>query len=465
MNSNPNNSYPQVPVNWKKNKKDSAPNDGSVGIAVSIFFGILFLSSAIVGHFEESADDDIVKKALFFIGIAFLFLALLIRIKNHKRIAQRKKQQNAYKYLPYDTQSQWDMKIKKSFELRDRQLKLLVPIGTISFFSSFILLFLASWWITRSAGVPLSFTYISDLMDPDNPPSFFIQLLLGIPSILMISGFALLAISALISVSYGRPYTKETYKQTFVLPALANAFSNVQFNPSQGLNIQALSQTGVLMPFSGASTANTRPSTISLLGIPIAEIPVDYSSYVSSSNDYLSGTYRSVTFSQSDVTIKAKPKQGEDSPTVEYFSGRWLVLQSPKPINSTFYVWSKQFEHSGKPQAIQRGMQPIQLEDEQFNSLFEIYAQQPHDVFYMMTPPIIENLKNIVLDTTGKELAHGIAVGCQGAEIHLLVNKVNDAFEPDLLYVMTEKMAREKVASEVALITDMIDSVLSAKYN
>lgn len=462
----PNNPFPKQGT-WKQGRDEAAQNDGTVAIAVFTFIGIILFSAFIMVEFFYLDDsNEIAQNSTIYLAAAGIFFgfALFTRIKNYKRIALRKKRQNAYKNLPYNPESPWDMKIKRNFTIRDRQLKIFIPIGTVSLILNVPLFIFATWWISKTEGIPFSLLEVLAMARSDRQPSAYIVLLLSVPSLLLVTGFFSFLIAAVISLYYSSPYTKNDYKQSFVVPALQNKFANMQFDSYQGLDTQWLSNVGVLLPFVGKLSSEGQGRRLDALGTPVL-LRGSQSTSHASSNDYVSGVYRSVYFCQSDVKISAQVKKGKKAPYIQIFSGRWLVVESPKLISSTFYVWSKQFAFSGKAQALERGLQLVMLEDEQFNRMFEVYAEHPHDVFYFMTPPVMSNLKNIVTDASGEDLSHGVAVCCRGSEIHLLVSRVEDAFEPDLFIVMTEDMARTKVKNEIALITDMIDSVLSAKYN
>ncbi|MFV0351613.1 MAG: DUF3137 domain-containing protein [Oscillospiraceae bacterium] len=183
-----------------------------------------------------------------------------------------------------------------------------------------------------------------------------------------------------------------------------------------------------------------------------------------SSNDYIQGEYRGFAFAQSDVKYSMIEhfKDDNSSKTTDIFSGRWLSVTNTKTITGSVYLYNRRFDSIGKKIVDNPALQNVQTEDMEFNSLFTIYAQNPQEAFYLLTPRLMERLKEFVTTTEDKPMREGIGICCFQNQIHFALSGVPDAFQ--FLYVgaLTEDEVRSRIIKDILPVTDMMDALASS---
>ncbi|MCL1964359.1 MAG: DUF3137 domain-containing protein [Firmicutes bacterium] len=193
-------------------------------------------------------------------------------------------------------------------------------------------------------------------------------------------------------------------------------------------------------------------------------------------NDHLFGVYRGLAFEQMDVLFYdgGLPKTGQAFLTSDLahkqngFKGRWIIVHQPKAVAGRFYIVSKDaYADERKRFKNLPGLSEVFLEDTEYNNRFVVYAQTPHDVFYVMTPQLIGRLKKFADRGAGKP-DFSIRLGFYENRIHFVVSGLTDAFEHlfgafDLDASISEESARASVRRDLNLITDFIDSLFGPK--
>lgn len=185
-----------------------------------------------------------------------------------------------------------------------------------------------------------------------------------------------------------------------------------------------------------------------------------------SANDYIQGKYKGLSFVQSDIKYENHTyTHTDDRRSVTVFSGRWLTVESPKTIDSCIYLFNKPFTVANKKYIESEQLQEVEIEDVGFNADFSIYAQNPHDVFYLLTPALIDRLKTFAGVQTGQPLVEGIGMYGIRNQLHFAISGVDDAF--CFLYVgsITEAEVKSRIAKDISLVTDIIDTLVSDGTN
>ena len=198
-------------------------------------------------------------------------------------------------------------------------------------------------------------------------------------------------------------------------------------------------------------------------------------------NDHIFGRYKGLQFEQMDVLLYDNPKYTEDyipssnAPArslntsdaenkQKRFKGRWVIFHQPKVSSGRFYIISKN-AYDDELSRFKKlpGLSEVFLEDTEFNNRFVIYAEIPHDVFYVMTPPLIERMKRFA-DMGAKKPDYSLRLGFCQNRIHFLICGLIDAFDQmfgalNLDISVSEESARMSVRRDLNLITDVIDSL------
>lgn len=171
-------------------------------------------------------------------------------------------------------------------------------------------------------------------------------------------------------------------------------------------------------------------------------------------NDYIEGIYRECKFKQSD--IEYSNSSIEDNENYHIFNGRWLIVEYDKKIEGQIYIFDKNFKATKKSYINEKNLKKVEMEDQIFNNEFSIFATNPHEVFYILTPALMERIKSFAdIDNRDKE-SEGIGVYCIDNKIHFAIDGIKDAFL--LLELSLSEIEAEKyLANDISLITDTID--------
>ena len=97
----------------------------------------------------------------------------------------------------------------------------------------------------------------------------------------------------------------------------------------------------------------------------------------------------------------------------------------------------------------------IETEDVEFNNSFNIYAQNEHEAFYILTPSFMEKLKKI----DKKIQSAGIRFLFNNNKLHIGINNSDDAFEFDELEEINEQEIETNMENDIRLIMDLIDEL------
>ena len=109
-----------------------------------------------------------------------------------------------------------------------------------------------------------------------------------------------------------------------------------------------------------------------------------------SSEDFIVGVSQNVPFRQSDIRITHTTGSGKSRRTVVDVDGRLTQFVYPKDIKSRILIVKRGFHAM-----LDVDCEKIELEDVDFNKKFAVYAKDPHSVYYLLTPPMMEYIKNL----------------------------------------------------------------------
>lgn len=165
------------------------------------------------------------------------------------------------------------------------------------------------------------------------------------------------------------------------------------------------------------------------------------------SEDYLKASYNGVEFEQSDVTIKNHTGSGKRSKTVTYFKGKMMKFKMPEKSAISLQVFTDNFAYranTGFP------MERIEMEDVEFNRIFDVRTLDGHEAFYVLTPQFMECLKRIA------KTCSSIGMHFTRGNLYVAINTGRDSFDA----VMSQEIVypKEKARME-ADIQDIIDII------
>ena len=250
------------------------------------------------------------------------------------------------------------------------------------------------------------------------------------PVVSFISFVVGIILTYIISVNPRRKFIL-SFKETFVLKSLETVFNDLVYEPEKGLDRSVI--------------ANTR---------------MMYMGDRYSSNDYISGKYKNINVIQADVHIEEEQhttdSNGNTTTTwVTIFRGRWMIFDFNKFFKANIQVRHKRF---GNARISNWGSKikykKVMMEDQDFNNNFRIFAQDEHDAFYILTPSLMEKIKKLSSNISGKLLFCFI-----DNKLHIGLQNNKDSFEHGIFNKIDEEKVINEISQDIKLITNFVDEL------
>ena len=96
----------------------------------------------------------------------------------------------------------------------------------------------------------------------------------------------------------------------------------------------------------------------------------------------------------------------------------------------------------------------VSMEDQIFNKNFRIYAQDEHDAFYILTPSLMEKIKNLESSISGKLLFCFI-----DNKLHVGIQNNKDSFEHSIFTKIDEEKVKNEISKDIKMITAFVDEL------
>ena len=241
---------------------------------------------------------------------------------------------------------------------------------------------------------------------------------------------AVLAVAACIYMAKNYKAFNTFYKEHVVRGILEEVFTDLEFSPKRGIPRETVYGTGMIQ------TGDTY-----------------------SSNDLITGKYRGVGFTQSDVHIEETSTDSDGNTTsTTLFRGRWMIFDFNKEFRCDLQVVSKRFFSSQRKGGLfaskEERMDRLKMEDEDFNQKFRVYAQDEQEAFYILTPHLMEKLLALQ-----ESIKAPIMLAFTGGVLHLAVYDGKDAFEARPFSRITPEKERERILADIRPITAVVDEL------
>lgn len=238
------------------------------------------------------------------------------------------------------------------------------------------------------------------------------------------------AITTFVSMKPTREF-KLAFKEMFVKKSLTAQFTDLKFEPEQGLDRSVIANTNMM-----------------------------YMGDRYSSNDYISGKYKDINVQQADVHIEEEHEytdsDGNTHTTwVTIFKGRWLVFDFNKTFKANLQVCEKGFGNNKVSNWRSKlKYQQVKMEDQEFNNQFKIYAQSDHEAFYILTPALMQKIKAV------NDALNGSLLFCFiDNKLHVGLQNGQDSFEHSIFKPINEQEIIENVSRDIKVITSFVDEL------
>ncbi|MBO4212057.1 MAG: DUF3137 domain-containing protein [Oscillospiraceae bacterium] len=262
---------------------------------------------------------------------------------------------------------------------------------------------------------------------------FFVAFKLG-------SGFAFTA-TLFLAILFGIIFTRklsqqyrEAFKRSYVRRALEAVLTDVDYDYERGISHDTIAATKMMV-----------------MGDRFH------------SEDYVSGNYHGIGFEQSDVHIEEKhtsrDANGHSSTHyVTIFRGRWMIFDFNKQFRANLQIVQKGFPTAkrkrffGKKETL---FKKVEMEASDFNKQFQVFAQNEHDAFYIITPSFMERIQTLAAHNKGK-----LMFCLVGNRLHIAIHDRKDSFEPGSVFKHTsEQELMQKIRKEIETITQFVEGL------
>lgn len=239
-----------------------------------------------------------------------------------------------------------------------------------------------------------------------------------------------IVITTIIRIKPTRKFTL-AFKETFVLKSLKSVFTDLVYEPEKGLNENIIRNTGMM------------------------HMGDRYSS-----NDFIFGKYKNINIVQADVHIEEEHEttdsDGDTTTTwVTIFRGRWMIFDFNKYFKANIQVSQKGFGNSKLNNWGEKiKYKKVMMEDQIFNNNFRTYAQDEHDAFYILTPSLMEKIKKLASNISGKLLFCFI-----DNKLHIGIQNNKDSFEHSIFTKIDEEKVTNEISQDIKLITNFVDEL------
>jgi len=254
----------------------------------------------------------------------------------------------------------------------------------------------------------------------DNNAGKIIVPILGILFFVMVIAFIIMAVKQ-------RKY-RSLYKDFYVRHSINQVFTDANYDPNKGISYDTIASTKMLN-----------------MGDRFE------------SSDYVSGKYKNVPFELSDVHIQEMivVSNGKTTTTTytTIFKGRWMIFDFNKTFKSNIRVAAKNF--FGGRSTIFSKLQRVKMESEEFNKKFYVFGDNEHDVFYILTPQLMEKIEELSDSIGGRVMLCFI-----NNKLHVASNNGRDYFEPNSIFSnKTDEDIIGQINNEIRQITMFVDKL------
>lgn len=264
-----------------------------------------------------------------------------------------------------------------------------------------------------------------------------ISIVIGIVSFIIFNSpfsFFILMVGIIITNIINKKPTRKftlAFKETFVLKTLKSVFDDLIYEPEKGLDQSIIRNTKMM------------------------DMGDRYRS-----NDYISGKYKNINIIQADVHIEEERESTDsDGNTTTYwvtlFRGRWMIFDFNKSFKANIQVCQNGFWNSKLSNWDSKiKCKKVMMEDQSFNNNFKVYAQDEHDAFYVLTPSLMEKIKNLTNNISGKLLFCFI-----DNKLHIGIQNDKDSFEHGIFTKIDEEKVTNEISQDIKLITIFVDEL------
>lgn len=170
------------------------------------------------------------------------------------------------------------------------------------------------------------------------------------------------------------------------------------------------------------------------------------------SNDYTTADYKGIKFSQADVHIEAGYTSELGNPRrITLFKGQYMTFKLKKHFDRKLVIVGRKFRGEN---TFKEGFEKVEVESSEFNRIFDVYAQDGFEAFYLLDPTFIARLEQI-----GRKYHGKIMLCVFNDQLHIAINGEN-MFEPPFPFRrINEAREAKKVHGEINSTVSLVDAL------
>ncbi|MCR4563708.1 MAG: DUF3137 domain-containing protein [Clostridiales bacterium] len=266
------------------------------------------------------------------------------------------------------------------------------------------------------SNVPLVLSFIIAIFSREYYIYFFASRLFLLPFFLSFAFF-------MFAMNKKKLYAKR-YKRYIVEYGINNYFENVTYRPDDGIDEHTVFSTGMI-----------------------------YKGNHFESEDLITGIYKGVPFTQSDVRIQHRQGKSNYSKRVEYFTGRWMIFRFNKNFVCNLQVVEKGLgAYKNGRDSFGGKLEKIELDDEAFNKAFRTNCENQQEAYYILTPQMMRRMLDLKENTKGQLMFCFL-----DNALHIACNTGKNSFEPPIFRKIDLQRIMDETYSDLSLITSFID--------
>lgn len=242
---------------------------------------------------------------------------------------------------------------------------------------------------------------------------------------------ALIAVYVIPTMAVGGQKTqfKNMFKNSVVKSVLEDIFTDLVYDPNVGLKRADVSEVDFL-----------------------------YTGDRFSSDDYIEGTYKGVRVIQSDLHIERQDEHVDSkghtrTKYVTLFKGKWMIFEFNKSISSKIQIIQKGFKaQRGAVSRLLNSQSKVEMEDTDFNKRFAVYCPNAHDAFYVLTPALMEKIKEYETSQDGKMI-----FAIVGNRLHVGVDNGRNDLEVSTSSKVDVEGMKNSIREQLELVLEVVN--------
>ncbi len=154
-----------------------------------------------------------------------------------------------------------------------------------------------------------------------------------------------------------------------------------------------------------------------------------------SSDDLISFEYEGIKVRRGDVHTEQVTSTGKSTTRVTLFKGQYMTFTFPKTITSFMVIKDNTF-FDDKPDGFFSSAPKttkVEFESIEFNKMFDTFAADEHEAFYLVTPQFMQ----LLMDFRVRQGCN-VYYGFMRNEFHIAIDTRENLFEPSLLQKVDE---------------------------